>query len=348
DRMRPAGRSVSGGHPERRARPRTERRERHGGAPGRRPGGPAAARRPPPPAGAVPVPSAAGMPPVGPLRPPGARRGRGAVRSPRPACCARPRGSTRTLGTADQHRGSHRATARNVATKGTLSRSAPYCPQPTRIPPSCPEKGRTAPFPTARGEGDEPMRRATGALVDADGLELRTGEGPVFSRIGFTAEPGSLTVFEADAGGGRTALLLALGGRMRPTSGALRVDGYELPRQARRARRIAALALASGVNDLDERLRVSEHMAERLLLRFRPAPASVSEPALAEAGLAGLDPRTLVKDLSALERRRLGVALALLEEPRLLLVDDADAGLGERNRRAFWSLLRDLAGTGLT
>ncbi|GAA1119660.1 ATP-binding cassette domain-containing protein [Nocardiopsis composta] len=192
------------------------------------------------------------------------------------------------------------------------------------------------------------MRRATGALVDADGLELRTGEGPVFSRIGFTAEPGSLTVFEADAGGGRTALLLALGGRMRPTSGALRVDGYELPRQARRARRIAALALASGVNDLDERLRVSEHMAERLLLRFRPAPASVSEPALAEAGLAGLDLRTLVKDLSALERRRLGVALALLEEPRLLLVDDADAGLGERNRRAFWSLLRDLAGTGLT
>lgn len=192
------------------------------------------------------------------------------------------------------------------------------------------------------------MRRATGALVDADGLELRTGEGPVFSRIGFTAEPGSLTVFEADAGGGRTALLLALGGRMRPTSGALRVDGYELPRQARRARRIAALALASGVNDLDERLRVSEHMAERLLLRFRPAPRSVTGPALAAAGLGDLDTSRMVNDLSMAEKRRLGVALALLDEPRLIVVDDADTGLGRDQQREFFKQLRDVADTGPT
>ncbi|WP_017538398.1 ABC transporter ATP-binding protein [Nocardiopsis halophila] len=192
------------------------------------------------------------------------------------------------------------------------------------------------------------MRRATGARVEAEELELRTGEGPVYSGVALRAAPGSLTAVAGDAGSGRTALLLTLAGRMRPSGGRLVVDGHELPRRARRVRAITALGLSAGVNDLDERLRVAEHLTERMLLRFRPAPRSAVDPALKEAGLDGLDTRTLAKDLTALERRRLGVALALLEEPRLLLVDDADEGLGEEHRRAFWGTLRALADSGLT
>ncbi|GAB3479222.1 ATP-binding cassette domain-containing protein [Nocardiopsis coralliicola] len=192
------------------------------------------------------------------------------------------------------------------------------------------------------------MRRATGAIVHADELELRTGEGTVFTGVSFTAMPGTLTVFEGDAGSGRTALLLTLGGRMRPSSGALRVDGHVLPRHARKVRRIAAPALLSGVNDLDERLRVREHLAERMLLRFRPAPEGVVAPALSAAGLSDLDRTRLVRDLSAVERARLGVALALLEEPRLLLADGVGAGLGAGHRAAMWALLHELAEGGLT
>ncbi|WP_017625081.1 P-loop NTPase family protein [Nocardiopsis chromatogenes] len=126
------------------------------------------------------------------------------------------------------------------------------------------------------------------------------------------------------------------------------MDGHALPRRARKVRGIAALGLSEGVNDLDERLRVAEHLTERMLLRLRPAPKAAAAPALEEVGLGGLDTRTLAKDLTGLERLRLGVALALLEEPRLLLVDDADAGLTREHRREFWGTLRALADTGLT
>lgn len=192
------------------------------------------------------------------------------------------------------------------------------------------------------------MRRATGARVHAEGVTLTTREGPVYTGVDFTARPGTLTVFQADSGGGRSALLLTLTGRMRPTGGTLHVDGYTLPRQARKVRRISSLGLMDDVNALDERLRVGEHLSEARLLRTRPAARSVTDEAMAAAGLADLDRRTMVKGLSMLERRRLGVALALATEPRLLVVDNVDGGLSGEHRADMWRSLKDLADEGLT
>ncbi|PSK97180.1 ABC transporter family protein [Murinocardiopsis flavida] len=192
------------------------------------------------------------------------------------------------------------------------------------------------------------MRRATGVRVDAERLTLRTGEGQVYTGVDLSARPGTLTALRADAGEGRTALLLTLAGRMRPTSGSLTVDGHALPAKARQVRRISALGLSEGVNDLDERLRVREQLNERLLLRLRTATRPLRASALLAAGLDGIDPRRLVRDLSTAERRRLGIALALLDEPRLLLVDDVDAGLDPEHQAALWGTLADLADSGLT
>ncbi|WP_017580807.1 ATP-binding cassette domain-containing protein [Nocardiopsis valliformis] len=192
------------------------------------------------------------------------------------------------------------------------------------------------------------MRRATGARVHAEGVTLTTREGPVYTGVDFTARPGTLTVFQADSGGGRSALLLTLSGRMKPTGGTLHVDGYTLPKQARKVRRISALGLMDDVNALDERLRVSEHLSEARLLRLRPSARSVSDAAMSAAGLADLDRRTMVKELSMLERRRLGVALALVSEPRLLVVDNVDSGLNDEHQARMWRSLKDLADEGLT
>ncbi|GAB3211030.1 ABC transporter ATP-binding protein [Marinactinospora thermotolerans] len=192
------------------------------------------------------------------------------------------------------------------------------------------------------------MRFATGARVQAHELSLRTGRGWVYRDVDLTAAPGSLTALQAESGGGRTALLLTLGGRMRPSSGSARVDGHELPGAEAKVRGIAALGLSDGVNDLDGRLRVREHLRERLHLRLRPARRSLTRAALRAAGLDDLDTARPVGGLSAEERRRLGVALALVDEPRLLLVDDADRGLPHDRQRELWRTLRELADGGLT
>jgi ABC-2 type transport system ATP-binding protein len=192
------------------------------------------------------------------------------------------------------------------------------------------------------------MRRATGARVRAEAVTLTTRQGPVYTGVDFTARPGTLTVFQADSGGGRSALLLTLCGRMRPTGGLLHVDGQTLPGQARKVRRISSLGLMDGVNALDERLRVSEHLSEARLLRTRPTSRSVTDEAMAAAGLTRLDHRTMVEQLPMLERRRLGVALALVTEPRLLVVDDVDGGLSGDHQAHMWRTLKDLADEGLT
>ncbi|GHC93918.1 hypothetical protein GCM10007079_43870 [Nocardiopsis terrae] len=192
------------------------------------------------------------------------------------------------------------------------------------------------------------MRRATGARVHAEGVTLTTREGPVYTGVDFTARPGTLTVLQADSGGGRSALLLTLSGRMKPTGGTLHVDGYTLPEQARKVRRISSLGLMDDVNALDDRLRVREHLSEARLLRARPAARTVADQAMAAAGLAELDRQTLVKELPMLDRRRLGVALALVSEPRLLVVDNVDGGLGPEHQADMWRSLKDLTDEGLT
>ncbi|MDS1272190.1 ATP-binding cassette domain-containing protein [Lipingzhangella sp. LS1_29] len=195
------------------------------------------------------------------------------------------------------------------------------------------------------------MRRATGARVEAEGLALRTGHGWVYSNVDCAATPGSLTAFVADGGGGRTALLLTLSGRMRPSDGSLHVDGhdcYRTARAGRQVRRICALGLSAGVNDLDERIRVREHLNERIHLRLRAPRREVRDQALTAAGLTSADTHRLTGELSLLEQRRLGLALALIEEPRLVLVDDVDRGLCPETRAALWSTLGELADRGLT
>ncbi|MEV7005801.1 ATP-binding cassette domain-containing protein [Streptosporangium sp. NPDC051022] len=186
-----------------------------------------------------------------------------------------------------------------------------------------------------------------GVAVRASGLSLRGGHGWVYRDVALEAGPGSLTVVAGQAGSGRTGLLLTLAGRMKPTGGALSVGGHVTPRSIRR---VAALGLVDGVNDLEDALSVREHLRERVAGPFRNRRRP--ERAGAALALAGLecspDDRTLIRDLGRERRVRLGIALALLDGPGLLVLDNVDTGLGEDRRDALRATLADLAERGLT
>lgn len=70
---------------------------------------------------------------------------------------------------------------------------------------------------------------AVGADVRAEGLGLRGPRGWAFRGVTVDAEPGSLIAIEGPSGSGRTCLLLALTGRMKPTEGVAAVGGLKLP-----------------------------------------------------------------------------------------------------------------------
>ncbi|GIH89855.1 ATP-binding cassette domain-containing protein [Planobispora siamensis] len=186
-----------------------------------------------------------------------------------------------------------------------------------------------------------------GVAVRAEGLSLKGGHGWVYRDVDLEAGPGTLTAVAGQAGSGRTSLLLTLAGRMRPTAGALTVAGHARPGAVRR---VAALGPVEGVNDLDRALTVREHVRERARgLFWNAAGARRAAGALERAGL-GLSPddRTLVRDLGHERRVRLGIALALLDDPGLLVADNVGAGLAADRRAALWATLEELAGQGLT
>ncbi|MDQ0944129.1 ATP-binding cassette domain-containing protein [Streptomyces sp. V1I1] len=207
-----------------------------------------------------------------------------------------------------------------------------------------------------------------GAAVTAEDLGLKGPRGWAFRSVSIKAEPGSLVAIEGPSGSGRTCLLLALTGRMRPTEGSAEVGGLPLPRKMAAVRRISALGPVPGVSELDPALTVAEHLRERAWLQrrfdgslralLRPraeriaAARSRIDTALEAAGLdvAALpkQERTSVRDLERLEALRLYVALALIGRPGLLAVDDTDLKLSDVDRAEAWQLLRSVAEAGTT
>ncbi|MFJ2593141.1 ATP-binding cassette domain-containing protein [Streptomyces erythrochromogenes] len=207
-----------------------------------------------------------------------------------------------------------------------------------------------------------------GAAVKAEDFGLKGPRGWAFRGIGLDAAPGSLIAVEGPSGSGRTCLLLALTGRMKPTEGHAEIGRHRLPKKMAAVRRIAALGPVPGINDLDQSLTVAEQLREgallqrhygapiRSLLRSR-AERRATAAARIEAALdaAGLDlatlpkgERTTVRDLERLESVRLSVAIALLGSPQLLALDDLDIKLSDTERTEVWALLRSIAARGIT
>ncbi|GAA3138193.1 hypothetical protein GCM10010521_25550 [Streptomyces rameus] len=217
-------------------------------------------------------------------------------------------------------------------------------------------------------DGTDGTGGTAGAGVRIDGLGLKGPRGWAFRGITLDAEPGSLIAIEGPSGSGRTCLLLALTGRMKPTEGVAVIGEFKPPRHMAALRRISAVANVTGVTDLEPALTVGEHLRERALLQRRfgaslrellhPRTRRVQEARLrvdAALAAAGLDletlpkgSRTAVRDLERPQEVRLSIALALLGRPQLLGVDDVEMKLSEAERAGIWEVLRSLTRAGTT
>jgi RND superfamily putative drug exporter len=189
-------------------------------------------------------------------------------------------------------------------------------------------------------------------VIHAEGLRLDGPEGNVFRDVDLAVEPGTVLVVHGPPGSGKTALLLALSGRMPVTAGRLKVVGHGLPGSGRSARAIRArvgLAETAGINDLEESLTVEQHVAERIAtqsLRLWVSRAAVSgvldavDDAFRSAGRTPLLSRkTLVADLSPLDRKVLGLALAMIGSPPLVVLDNVDELRSPADRAVLWRAL---------
>lgn len=188
------------------------------------------------------------------------------------------------------------------------------------------------------------MGKVLAKHVEAAGLSLKGPQGWVFRDVSFAAEQGSLVAVAGASGSGRTSLLLTLAGRMKPTKGSVTVEGQTKPR---RIHKLAALAVLPGVNDLEARLTVGEHVRERLTGEGWMFPRTARRRMAEALGAVGLDldPKTTADSLDPVQIIHLGVALALLERPQVVLVDDVGRGVTAERLPQVWEPLTHLPQT---
>jgi ABC-type multidrug transport system ATPase subunit len=182
--------------------------------------------------------------------------------------------------------------------------------------------------------------------IRTDRLRLSAKGRRVYPPVTLEVEAGSTVAIIGAAGTGKTALLLTLAGRMRHWHGTADMCGINAATHGARVRGLVGMGLMLGVNDLAEALTARQHVAEQHVFVPR-SKRSATVDVLARVGLdAAADLQ--VKRLDAEQRARLGIALALVRDVRVLVVDDVDRDLNHEERLRVLGLLRDLADDGLT
>jgi ABC-2 type transport system ATP-binding protein len=184
---------------------------------------------------------------------------------------------------------------------------------------------------------------------NGNGIELRglkktyrSPRGPVHAVRGIevAVEPGETVALLGPNGAGKTTTVDMLLGLQQPDEGSVEVFGGP-PERAVQSGRIGAMLQAGGVlRDLT----VRELLA--MMATLFPKPLDIDET-LELAKLDGLADRRTER-LSGGETQRLRFAVALVSDPDLLVLDEPTVGMDVEARRAFWSTVRELSGTGKT
>ncbi|WP_418062296.1 ABC transporter ATP-binding protein [Pimelobacter simplex] len=149
-------------------------------------------------------------------------------------------------------------------------------------------------------------------------------------------------------GAGKSTLLRTLAGCRRPDAGAVRVDDVDLYRRSRGAV-IGRIGYMPQQLDLPRELRVSDALAYASWVRGVPAALAARRNAgiLDRVGLGSRrDDR--VGRLSGGMNRRLALAVALVTEPDVLLLDEPTTGLDPEQRAALRAILLDLDASAVT
>jgi ABC-type multidrug transport system ATPase subunit len=146
------------------------------------------------------------------------------------------------------------------------------------------------------------------------------------------------------SGCGKTTLLKTIAGLNPESAGSLRWDGRDLSKDGDFAPSeigyVPQFSIAYDPLTIDE----SVEAATRLRVRCRNAAELDAriDRVLEETGLASIADRT-VKVLSGGQKRRLGLAMELVSDPKILLCDEVTSGLDPRSEREIVRLLHDLS-----
>ncbi|MEV7981540.1 ABC transporter ATP-binding protein [Streptomyces sp. NPDC086519] len=173
------------------------------------------------------------------------------------------------------------------------------------------------------------LRKSYGGRAVVDGVSLAVEEGEIFGILG-------------PNGAGKTTTVECVEGLRAPDGGRVRVTGLDPVADHEKVSRVLGAQLQQ--SELPPKLTVRE--ALELYASFYPSPLDRA-PLAERLGLAG-KLATRFGKLSGGQRQRLFIALALVGNPRVVVLDELTTGLDPRARRDTWELIEDIRDRGVT
>ncbi|MBB6309273.1 ABC transporter ATP-binding protein [Xanthobacter tagetidis] len=189
-------------------------------------------------------------------------------------------------------------------------------------------------------------------LLEARGLAKAYGGVEAVRDVSFTLAPGEMLALIGPNGAGKSTLFAMLGGQLRPDAGRVLLQGRDITRVPASGRFALGVGRTFQVAATFPSLSVRENVQTALLSRagelFRlmgradRSHRAEADALLGHVGLAGAADRA-AGELAYGDVKRLELALALGNAPRLLLMDEPTAGMARAERADLMRLARDIA-----
>jgi ABC-2 type transport system ATP-binding protein len=178
-------------------------------------------------------------------------------------------------------------------------------------------------------------------MIEAQTLSRRYGDFTAVDGISFSVKEGEILGMLGPNGAGKTTTIRMITGFLPPTSGKVTVAGKDLFESPREARRQVGY-LPENISLYPE-MRVSEYLAYRARLEgLSRSEARQAIPVAMERCLLDEVREQIIGTLSKGFRQRVGLATAILHNPRVLVLDEPTVGLDPKQIISIRDLIRQL------
>jgi lipooligosaccharide transport system ATP-binding protein len=198
---------------------------------------------------------------------------------------------------------------------------------------------------SSNASAGSPMKQQT--VITAEGLTKKYGDVAAVDGISFSVAAGESFGLLGPNGAGKSTTMKMIGGVTSRTSGNLHIMGLDPDSHGPEVR--AHLGVVPQQDNLDEELRVRDNLL--VYGRYFGLPMSYLKPKadeLLEFAQLTDKAKSKVDALSGGMKRRLTIARSLINEPRILLLDEPTTGLDPQARHILWDRLFRLKEQGVT
>ena len=181
--------------------------------------------------------------------------------------------------------------------------------------------------------------------IQVKGLKMSFKQLDVLKGVDFEVEQGSIFVLLGSNGAGKTTIVKILATLLKPDSGNVTVNGFDVASNPGNVRQ--SISLTGQFAAVDDILTGRENLIMITRLRHLKNPGQLVDDMLKRFGLTDAADRR-ASTYSGGMRRRLDISMSLLGKPQLIFLDEPTSGLDPEGRIEVWQIVKELTKGGTT